>query len=86
MCYRTRYFNHPLRDDTDIFQEEFTRENYDFYMQCVNNRRPFCLNSLKSEPGLSEENASDNNDLVIEEIGSELSEESYDYDSDDVAK
>jgi G3E family GTPase len=32
----------------------------------------------------SEEN--ENNDIVIEDIGSELSEESYDYDSDDVAK
>ena len=28
----------------------------------------------------------DNDDIVIEDIGSELSEESYDYDSDDVAK
>ena len=32
----------------------------------------------------SEENL--DNDIVIEDIGSELSEESYDYDSDDVAK
>ena len=32
------------------------------------------------------EESEDNNDIVIEELGSELSEESYDYDSDDVAK
>ena len=32
------------------------------------------------------EETEDNDDIVIEDIGSELSEESYDYDSDDVAK
>jgi len=39
---------------------------------------------LEDDSEESEEN--DNNDIVIEDIGSELSEESYDYDSDDVAK
>jgi hypothetical protein len=34
----------------------------------------------------SEESEENDNDIVIEDIGSELSEESYDYDSDDVAK
>jgi hypothetical protein len=32
------------------------------------------------------EETEDNDDIVIEDIGSELTEESYDYDSDDVAK
>lgn len=32
------------------------------------------------------EETEDNDDIVIEDIGSELSEESYDYDSDDVGK
>jgi hypothetical protein len=32
------------------------------------------------------EETEDNDDIEIEDIGSELSEESYDYDSDDVAK
>lgn len=37
--------------------------------------------------GYSEESEEKNkNDIVIQDIGSELSEESYDYDSDDVAK
>jgi hypothetical protein len=34
----------------------------------------------------SEESEENDNDIVIEDIGSELSEESYDYDSDSVAK
>jgi hypothetical protein len=38
-----------------------------------------------SSEGDSEE-TEDNDDIEIEDIGSELSEESYDYDSDDVAK
>ena len=42
--------------------------------------------STSEESDIEESEESDNNDLVIEEIGSELSEESYDYDSDDVAK
>lgn len=42
--------------------------------------------STSEEEDSEESEESDNNDLVIEEIGSELSEESYDYDSDDVAK
>ena len=42
--------------------------------------------SSTTESDNEESEESDNNDVVIEEIGSELSEESYDYDSDDVAK
>lgn len=42
--------------------------------------------SCTTESDIEESEESDNNDIVIEEIGSELSEESYDYDSDDVAK
>jgi len=42
--------------------------------------------STSEESDIEESEESDNNELVIEEIGSELSEESYDYDSDDVAK
>ena len=32
------------------------------------------------------EESEENNDIVIEDLGSELSEESYDYDSDNIAK
>lgn len=41
---------------------------------------------ISSEGGDDSEETEDNDDIVIEDIGSELSEESYDYDSDDVAK
>jgi hypothetical protein len=41
---------------------------------------------ISSEGEDDSEETEDNADIVIEDIGSELSEESYDYDSDDVAK
>ena len=41
---------------------------------------------ISSECEDDSEETEDNADIVIEDIGSELSEESYDYDSDDVAK
>jgi hypothetical protein len=41
---------------------------------------------ISSECENDSEETEDNADIVIEDIGSELSEESYDYDSDDVAK
>jgi hypothetical protein len=48
------------------------------------------LSGVYTETCSEEENddfeESNNNDLDIEDIGSELSEETYDYDSDDVAK
>ena len=48
------------------------------------------LSGIDTETSSEEENDdfedSNNNDLDIEDIGSELSEETYDYDSDDVAK
>ena len=42
--------------------------------------------SSTTESDNEESEETDNNDVVSEEIGSELSEESYDYDSDDVEK
>jgi len=39
-----------------------------------------------TEEELEDDSEENDNDIVIEDIGSELSEESYDYDSDDVAK
>jgi hypothetical protein len=39
-----------------------------------------------AEEELEDDSEENDNDIVIEDIGSELSEESYDYDSDDVAK
>ena len=39
-----------------------------------------------SEEELEDDSEENDNDIVIEDIGSELSEESYDYDSDNVAK
>jgi hypothetical protein len=41
---------------------------------------------ISSECENDSEETEDNADIVIEDIGSELSEESYDYDSDDVGK
>ena len=41
---------------------------------------------ISSECENDSEETEDNDDIVIQDIGSELSEESYDYDSDDVAK
>ena len=41
---------------------------------------------ISSECENDSEETEDNDDIVIEDIGSELTEESYDYDSDDVAK
>ena len=42
--------------------------------------------SASDEDDSEESEENPDNDIVIEDIGSELSEESYDYDSDDVAK
>ena len=42
--------------------------------------------SASEEDDSEESEENPDNDIVIEDIGSELSEESYDYDSDDVAK
>ena len=41
---------------------------------------------ISSECENDSEETEDNDDILIEDIGSELTEESYDYDSDDVAK
>ena len=42
--------------------------------------------SASEEDDSEESEQNDSNDIIIEDIGSELSEESYDYDTDDVAK
>ena len=42
--------------------------------------------SASEEDDSEESEEHDDNDIIIEDIGSELSEESYDYDTDDVAK